>query len=171
MCSIMWQHHVAAIMWPQSPHPCCVCLFCCLTAGRSVQAGLTACDIVSKWTWAATLLQSSNVAYKYGVAGPFWYASGELSWAAATAAARICCCQDLRHLKVPTGRHPALLILQCLTTNIFVVGTVLHPGPAASIHYMLDVAISHLIGTGAVCVVHVRCHHSGAAVCHHGSGD
>eukprot|EP00775_Hariotina_reticulata_P012232 gene12232-12370_t len=46
------------------------------TAGRSVQAGLTACDIVSKWTWAATLLQSSNVAYKYGVAGPFWYASG-----------------------------------------------------------------------------------------------
>ena len=25
---------------------------------------------------AATLLQSSNVAYKYGVSGPFWYASG-----------------------------------------------------------------------------------------------
>jgi Na+/proline symporter len=34
------------------------------TAGRSIKAGLTACDIVSKWTWAATLLQSSNVAYK-----------------------------------------------------------------------------------------------------------
>lgn len=32
--------------------------------------------ITSEWTWAATLLQSSNVAYKYGVAGPFWYASG-----------------------------------------------------------------------------------------------
>jgi urea-proton symporter len=28
------------------------------------------------WTWAATLLQSSNVAYKYGISGPFWYASG-----------------------------------------------------------------------------------------------
>ena len=27
------------------------------TAGRTVKAGLTACDIVSKWTWAATLLQ------------------------------------------------------------------------------------------------------------------
>ncbi|KAK9845983.1 hypothetical protein WJX81_007616 [Elliptochloris bilobata] len=27
-------------------------------------------------TWAATLLQSSNVTYKYGVSGPFWYASG-----------------------------------------------------------------------------------------------
>uniref|UniRef100_A0A383W3Q7 Urea active transporter n=1 Tax=Tetradesmus obliquus TaxID=3088 RepID=A0A383W3Q7_TETOB len=46
------------------------------TAGRAVKAGLTACDIVSKWTWAATLLQSSNVAYKYGVSGPFWYAAG-----------------------------------------------------------------------------------------------
>lgn len=27
-------------------------------------------------TWAATLLQSSGVAYRYGVSGPFWYASG-----------------------------------------------------------------------------------------------
>lgn len=33
-------------------------------------------SLAGKWTWAATLLQSSNVAYKFGVAGPFWYASG-----------------------------------------------------------------------------------------------
>lgn len=33
-------------------------------------------DIVSHWTWAATLLQSSNQAYQYGVSGPFWYAGG-----------------------------------------------------------------------------------------------
>eukprot|EP00808_Paulinella_micropora_P019869 g67186.t1 len=46
------------------------------TAGRIVGTGLTAADVVSKWTWAATLLQSSSVAYKYGVSGPFWYASG-----------------------------------------------------------------------------------------------
>lgn len=46
------------------------------TAGRSISAGLTAADVVSKWTWAATLLQSSNVAWNYGVSGPFWYASG-----------------------------------------------------------------------------------------------
>lgn len=46
------------------------------TAGRSVKTGLIANVIVSQWTWAATLLQSSNVAYKYGVAGPFWYAAG-----------------------------------------------------------------------------------------------
>lgn len=31
---------------------------------------------MAKWTWAATLLQSSNVAYSFGVTGPFWYASG-----------------------------------------------------------------------------------------------
>lgn len=47
------------------------------TAGRTVKTGLTASVIVSQWTWAATLLQSSNVAWQYGVSGPFWYASGK----------------------------------------------------------------------------------------------
>jgi len=46
------------------------------TAGRMVKTGLTASVIVSQWTWAATLLQSSNVAWQYGISGPFWYASG-----------------------------------------------------------------------------------------------
>ena len=46
------------------------------TAGREVKTGLTASVIVSQWTWAATLLQSSNVAWNYGITGPFWYASG-----------------------------------------------------------------------------------------------
>jgi len=46
------------------------------TAGRIIKTGLTAAAIVSAWTWAATLLQSSTVAYLYGVSGPFWYAAG-----------------------------------------------------------------------------------------------
>ncbi|DBA80299.1 TPA: hypothetical protein ACH3X2_007429 [Trebouxia sp. C0005] len=46
------------------------------TCGRTIKTGLIAVDIVSHWTWAATLLQSSNQAYQYGVAGPFWYAGG-----------------------------------------------------------------------------------------------
>lgn len=46
------------------------------TAGRSVKKGLIATAVVSSWTWAATLLQSSVQAYKNGVSGPFWYASG-----------------------------------------------------------------------------------------------
>ncbi|GKT80734.1 urea active transporter [Colletotrichum tofieldiae] len=54
------------------------------TAGRSLKSGLvSACaystvasSVLSTWTWAATLLQSTAVAYKYGVSGPVWYASG-----------------------------------------------------------------------------------------------
>ncbi|RAL09700.1 sodium:solute symporter family protein [Aspergillus homomorphus CBS 101889] len=46
------------------------------TAGRSVKSGLVAAAVVSSWTWAATLLQSSTVAYEYGISGPFFYASG-----------------------------------------------------------------------------------------------
>ncbi|KAK4626216.1 putative urea active transporter 1 [Fulvia fulva] len=46
------------------------------TAGRTVKSGLVSSAVVSSWTWAATLLQSSAVAYNYGVSGPFWYASG-----------------------------------------------------------------------------------------------
>ncbi|RAL00455.1 sodium:solute symporter family protein [Aspergillus ibericus CBS 121593] len=46
------------------------------TAGRSVKSGLVAAAVVSSWTWAATLLQSTTVAYEYGVSGPFFYASG-----------------------------------------------------------------------------------------------
>lgn len=46
------------------------------TAGRTVKSGLVASAVVSSWTWAATLLQSTSVAYRYGVSGPFWYASG-----------------------------------------------------------------------------------------------
>lgn len=46
------------------------------TAGRHIKTGLVAASIVSAWTWAATLLQSSTVAYQFGISGPFWYAAG-----------------------------------------------------------------------------------------------
>lgn len=46
------------------------------TAGRTVKTGLVASGVVSSWTWAATLLQSSTVGYKYGVSGPFYYSAG-----------------------------------------------------------------------------------------------
>lgn len=46
------------------------------TAGRSVKCGLVGAAVVSSWTWAATLLQSTGVCYRYGVSGPLWYASG-----------------------------------------------------------------------------------------------
>ncbi|AGO10495.1 AaceriABR043Wp [[Ashbya] aceris (nom. inval.)] len=46
------------------------------TAGRTVKTGLIASAVVSSWTWAATLLQSTTMAYKVGVSGPFYYAAG-----------------------------------------------------------------------------------------------
>ncbi|BEI81538.1 hypothetical protein CcaverHIS002_0206980 [Cutaneotrichosporon cavernicola] len=46
------------------------------SASRSVPPGLIAAGIVSAWTWAATLLQSSATAYKFGISGPWWYAAG-----------------------------------------------------------------------------------------------
>ena len=46
------------------------------TAGRNVKTGLVAASVVSAWTWAATLLQSSTVTYEFGVGGLFWYAAG-----------------------------------------------------------------------------------------------
>ena len=46
------------------------------TAGRTIKTGLLITSVVSAWTWAATLLQSSTVAYQYGISGPFWYAAG-----------------------------------------------------------------------------------------------
>ena len=41
------------------------------TVFRSISLIVTAAAVVSSWTWAATLLQSSGVAYRYGVSGPF----------------------------------------------------------------------------------------------------
>jgi SSS family transporter len=46
------------------------------TAGRTIKTGLIASSIISAWTWAATLLQSSTVTYEFGIAGSFWYAAG-----------------------------------------------------------------------------------------------
>lgn len=46
------------------------------SASRSVKSGLVAASIVSAWTWAATLLTSSTMAFEYGISGPFWYAAG-----------------------------------------------------------------------------------------------
>ncbi|AOA62573.1 Urea and polyamines transporter [Komagataella phaffii CBS 7435] len=46
------------------------------TGGRSIGTGLIASAVVSSWTWAATLLTSSTMAYNFGVSGSFFYAAG-----------------------------------------------------------------------------------------------
>ncbi|KAJ3344211.1 hypothetical protein HDU93_000001, partial [Gonapodya sp. JEL0774] len=64
-----------------------------MTAGRTIKTGLTASAVVSAWTWAATLLQSSTVAYQYGVSGKKW----------SVLPAAIGMCQPTFILQVPSG--------------------------------------------------------------------
>lgn len=108
------------------------------TAGRSINVGLTACDIVSKWTWAATLLQSSNVAYKFGVSGPFWYAAGATIQVLLFAVLAVevkrkapTCHTVLEIIKCRWGRVAHLVFLFfCLATNIIVTAMLILGGSA-----------------------------------------
>ena len=108
------------------------------TAGRVIKTGLTAAAIVSAWTWAATLLQSSTVAYLYGVSGPFWYAAGatiqvllfgilaiELKRKAPNAHTFL----EIIRARYGNGAHKIFLGF-ALTTNMIVTGMLLLGGAA-----------------------------------------
>ncbi|OCB83863.1 solute symporter family transporter [Sanghuangporus baumii] len=43
------------------------------SASRNVKPGLVCSGIVSAWTWSATLMVSSLIAFQFGVAGGWWY--------------------------------------------------------------------------------------------------
>ncbi|XP_010918096.1 urea-proton symporter DUR3 [Elaeis guineensis] len=108
------------------------------TAGRNVKTGLIASVIVSQWTWAATILQSSNVAWEYGVSGPFWYASGATIQVLlfgvmaieikrkAPQAHTIC---EIVRARWGTAAHVVFLIF-CFMTNIIVTAMLLLGGSA-----------------------------------------
>jgi len=108
------------------------------TAGRNVKTGLTASVIVSQWTWAATLLQSSNVAWTFGLSGPYWYAAGasvqvllfgvlaiEVKRKAPTAHT-VCEMVDVRWGK---AAHITFIIF-CFLTNIIVTSMLILGGSA-----------------------------------------
>lgn len=130
------------------------------TAGRSVKTGLIASVIVSQWTWAATILQSSNVAWQYGVSGPFWYASGatvqvllfgimaiEIKRKAPNAHT---VCEIVR---ARWGARAHLVFLTfCLATNVIVTAMLLLGGSAV-VHALTGVnvyAASFLIPLGVI---------------------
>ncbi|CAG8060522.1 unnamed protein product [Penicillium olsonii] len=108
------------------------------TAGRSVKSGLVAAAVVSSWTWAATLLQSTAVAYKYGVSGPFFYASGACVQIIlfATLAIELKRRAPNAHtfLEVIRARYGTtvhiVFIVFCLMTNILVTAMLLTGGSA-----------------------------------------
>ena len=103
-----------------------------------VKTGLTASVIISQWTWAATLLQSSNVAWSYGISGPFWYAAGAtiqvllfgilaISLKKVAPSAHTIC----EIVKARWGKDAHLTFLFfCLLTNIIVTSMLLLGGAA-----------------------------------------
>ncbi|KAH7430306.1 hypothetical protein KP509_09G092700 [Ceratopteris richardii] len=130
------------------------------TAGRSVKTGLIASVIVSQWTWAATILQSSNVAWQYGVSGPFWYASGATIQVLlfgilaieikrkAPSAHTIC---EIIKARWGTEAHVVFLVF-CFATNIIVTAMLLLGGSAVvnALTGMDIYAASFLIPIGVV---------------------
>ncbi|KAL4806902.1 Sodium:solute symporter family-domain-containing protein [Aspergillus unguis] len=118
------------------------------TAGRSVKSGLVASAVVSSWTWAATLLQSTAVAYQYGTSGPFFYASGacvqiilfatlaiELKRRAPNAHTFL----EAIRARYGTTVH-CVFIVFCLMTNILVTAQLL-TGGAAVLNTMTGVPV------------------------------
>jgi len=106
------------------------------TAGRNVGPGLTAAVIVSQWTWAATLLMSSNMGWRVGVSGPFWYASGAtiqillfaiLAIQVKRRASHMHTFMEIVKARFGTGTH-IVMICFALTTNIIVTSMLLLGG-------------------------------------------
>ncbi|PKX94791.1 sodium:solute symporter family protein [Aspergillus novofumigatus IBT 16806] len=103
------------------------------TAGRSVKSGLVAAAVVSSWTWAATLLQSSAVAYQYGVSGPssmlqiilFATLAIELKRRAPNAHTFL----EALRARYGTAVHLVFIVF-CLMTNILVTAMLLTGGSA-----------------------------------------
>jgi Na+/proline symporter len=108
------------------------------TAGRNVGPGMTAAVIVSQWTWAATLLMSSNMGWRVGVSGPFWYASGAtvqiLLFAVLAIQVKRRCSHmhtfmEIVKVRFGTTTHVVMMCF-ALTTNIIVTSMLLLGGAA-----------------------------------------
>jgi SSS family transporter len=109
------------------------------TAGRSVKTGLIAAAVVSSWTWAATLLQSSTQAYKNGISGPFFYAAGACCQIILFAFIAIKAKQKApdahTYLEIVRARYGpiahAVFIFFAFATNVLVTAMLLTGGSAA----------------------------------------
>ncbi|XXQ39537.1 Urea active transporter [Plasmodiophora brassicae] len=107
-------------------------------AGRAAGIGLSASVVVCKWTWAATLLQSSTVTWKYGLSGAYWYAAGaaiQITLFAAVAvkvkerAPNAHTVLEIVRARWGTAAHLVFLVF-ALMTNLIVTGMLLLGGSA-----------------------------------------
>jgi urea-proton symporter len=110
------------------------------TAGRETLTGLMASVLVTQWTWAATLLQSSTVAFKFGVSGPFWYGAGAsiqlllFSLIAILVKLRAPTCHTfLEIIHARWGRTPHIIfICFALLTNVVITSLLILGGSAVT---------------------------------------
>ncbi|OQV24878.1 Urea-proton symporter DUR3 [Hypsibius exemplaris] len=130
--------------------------------GGAVSGGLTASVIVAQWTWAATLLQSTNVASRFGVVGSFWYASGAtlqiLLFAIVAAMVRIRAPGAKTFLRVIYARFGAkahiVYVVFGLATKVLVTSLLMTGGAAVTRALVKDcpaVLVSVLIALTVAC--------------------
>ncbi|GAA5826220.1 hypothetical protein JCM11251_007213 [Rhodosporidiobolus azoricus] len=112
------------------------------SASHSVKPGLIACGIVSAWTWAATLLQSSAKAYQCGISGSWWYAAG-------ASVQVLLFAQNAAKLKMNApGAHTFVEVLRTRWPGKAAHGTFLFFGMATNI------IVTAMLSTGASATVH-----------------
>ncbi|KAL6530379.1 urea active transporter [Orobanche hederae] len=115
------------------------------TVGRNVKTGIIASVIVSQssllWTWAATILQSSNVVWEYGISGPFWQSRSNEKLLMLIPFVRLW----------GTAAHVVFLIF-CFITNIIVTAMLLLGGSAVvnALTGVNNYAVSFLISLGVI---------------------
>ncbi|SJM88179.1 probable Urea active transporter [Zygosaccharomyces bailii] len=130
------------------------------TAGRSVKTGLIAAAVVSSWTWAATLLTSTSMAYKVGISGPYYYASGACVQIVLFSTLAIKCKQKapnahtfLEIIKARYGKWGhGVQMFYALATNILVTAMLLTGGSSVinELTGMHTVAACFLLPVGVV---------------------
>lgn len=130
------------------------------TAGRSVKTGLIAAAVVSSWTWAATLLQSTSMVYKVGISGGYFYAAGAGYQIIMFSALAIKCKQRApnahTYLEIIKARYGtighACYMFYALATNVLVTAMLLTGGSAVvnDLTGMNTVAACFLLPVGVV---------------------
>ncbi|CAH01831.1 Dur3p [Kluyveromyces lactis] len=130
------------------------------TAGRSVKTGLIAAAVVSSWTWAATLLQSTTMVYKVGISGGYFYAAGAGYQVILFSALAIKCKQRApnahTYLEIIKARYGTIghfcYMFYALATNVLVTAMLLTGGSAvvSDLTGMHTVAACFLLPVGVV---------------------
>jgi len=132
------------------------------TANRLMGSGFTASVLVSQWTWVATLVQSSNMAWRYGIAGPFWYAAGAavqmilFSVLAVQVKRKAPGAHTITEVVLARWGHSAhvVFVFFCLLTNILVT-TMLVRGGANVLSALTGIS---RVGSAVVLPLVVTCH-------------